>query len=40
MMNAHGCTGGCFFSKHDIGEQGVGLIIFFNKKLVTIVLEA
>ncbi len=32
--------GGLFsFSKYDIGEKGVGLVIFFNKKLVTIVLE-
>ncbi len=39
MMNAHGCAGDWFFLKYDIHEQGVGLIIFFNKKLVTIVLE-
>jgi hypothetical protein len=28
-----------FFPKYDIGEQGVGSVIFFNKKLVTIVLK-
>jgi hypothetical protein len=39
-MNAHGCMGGLFyFSDYDIGKKGVGLVIFFNKKLVTIVLE-
>jgi hypothetical protein len=32
--------GGLFyFLKYDIGEEGVGLVHFFNKKLVTIILE-
>jgi hypothetical protein len=36
-MNAHGCVGGLFFFlKYDIGEYGVGLVLFSNKKLITI----
>ncbi len=44
MMNANGFVGGgggglFYFLKYNIGEDGVGLVLFFNKKLVTIVLE-
>jgi hypothetical protein len=39
MMDALSVWGCCCFSKYDIGEQGVELVLFFNKKLVTIVLE-
>jgi hypothetical protein len=28
-----------YFPKYNIGEQGVGLVLFFDKKLVTIILE-
>jgi hypothetical protein len=27
------------FPKYDIGEKNVGLVLFFSKKLVTVVLE-
>jgi len=35
------CVEGCFFFflKCVIGEQGVALVLFFNKKLITIALE-
>ncbi len=38
-MNAHGCMGGLFsFVKYGITEKGVGLVSFFNKMLITIIL--
>jgi len=41
MMNTDGCVGGGLFSfpKYDIGELSVGLVHFFNKKMITIVLK-
>ncbi len=40
VMNARGCMEGLFsFFKYDIGEEGVGLVLFFNKKPVIIILE-
>jgi len=41
MMNVHGCVRRVFFffPKYDISELSVGLIPFFNKKLITIVLR-
>jgi hypothetical protein len=42
MTNVHGCVRRVvffFFPKYDIGELSVGIIPFFNKKLITIVLR-
>jgi hypothetical protein len=41
MMNAHGCVGGGggFFRNIILDEYDVGLVFFFNKNLVIIVLK-
>jgi hypothetical protein len=40
MMNVDSLVGGSFsFLKYDIGEYGVGVVFFFNKKLVTMILK-